>query len=342
MNDRSQFKNLVFEGGGVKGIAYAGALTALDQLKILPNIRRVAGTSAGAITAALLAAGADGNYIREAVGGTKFRKFMDDSFGMIRDAKRLLSSFGWYAGDAFSAWIQKQLYALAERPLLTFAQLAAMAREENARCKELYVVGTNLSTGVPVVFSDETTPDEPIWRAVRISMSIPLFFASVRAEPLRQVMVDGGVSWNYPLDLFDEARYLLDGAAGIPVKYPTTYGPDHVFNHQTLGLRVDTRDEIRAEKEGWKAPPLEIESFFDYAKALVGFMNDIANKAHLHQNDWHRTVFIDAEGIGTTEFDIAPDKVETLVKNGVNGVNEYFTWWDSATDALNVPPAQRG
>ena len=95
MNDKSQFKNLIFEGGGVKGIAYAGALMALEELGILANIRRVGGTSAGAITATLLAAGGDGKYVEQAVGGTKFRKFMDDSFGIVRDTKRLLSAFGW-------------------------------------------------------------------------------------------------------------------------------------------------------------------------------------------------------------------------------------------------------
>ncbi len=46
----SQFRNLVFEGGGVKGIAYAGAIGVLEDKEILPDIRRVAGTSAGAIS----------------------------------------------------------------------------------------------------------------------------------------------------------------------------------------------------------------------------------------------------------------------------------------------------
>ncbi|HXK95582.1 MAG TPA: patatin-like phospholipase family protein, partial [bacterium] len=93
----SQFRNLVFEGGGVKGIAYAGALEFLDQKgDILPEIRRVAGTSAGAITAAILALGARSQEIKEIVGGTDFRKFMDDSFGLVRDTRRLLNSYGWY------------------------------------------------------------------------------------------------------------------------------------------------------------------------------------------------------------------------------------------------------
>ena len=49
------FKNLVFEGGGVKGTAYGGAIYILENKNIIKNIKRVAGTSAGAITATLIA-----------------------------------------------------------------------------------------------------------------------------------------------------------------------------------------------------------------------------------------------------------------------------------------------
>ncbi len=47
------FRNLVFEGGGVKGSAYIGAIRALNEEGILPEIQRFGGTSAGAITALL-------------------------------------------------------------------------------------------------------------------------------------------------------------------------------------------------------------------------------------------------------------------------------------------------
>ena len=47
--------DLVCEGGGVKGIGLAGAYSVLEERGYRPN--NVAGTSAGAITAALIAAG---------------------------------------------------------------------------------------------------------------------------------------------------------------------------------------------------------------------------------------------------------------------------------------------
>ncbi len=57
--ERSKWKNLVFEGGGVKGLAYASALRRLEEEKVicLKDIERVGGTSAGAITALLVGLG---------------------------------------------------------------------------------------------------------------------------------------------------------------------------------------------------------------------------------------------------------------------------------------------
>lgn len=66
----NQFRNLVFEGGGVKEIAYVGAVAVLEAKEILPDIRRVAGTSTGAITAALLALGASSQSVQRVFGGT--------------------------------------------------------------------------------------------------------------------------------------------------------------------------------------------------------------------------------------------------------------------------------
>src|SRR4051812_41645641 len=57
----------VFEGGGAKGIAYAGALLALKERRCW--FHAVAGASAGAITAALVAAGLTPEEIEGATQG---------------------------------------------------------------------------------------------------------------------------------------------------------------------------------------------------------------------------------------------------------------------------------
>ena len=333
----SQFRNLVFEGGGVKGIAYAGALEELVKRGIVEDVTRVAGTSAGAISAALVALGASPQYVAEAVGGTNFRSFMDSSFGMLRDANRLLSDYGWFKGDAFSDWMRKQTYALANNPDLTFGQLWELVeKKKKPGFKKLYVTGSNLSGQIPIVFSGETA-DTPIWQGVRISMSIPLFFAALR-DKNNSVLVDGGVTWNYPLDIFDFKGFLSDKKNGVKPTY-TQYDENHIYNKETLGLRVDTKDQIQAEKDGWKSPPMKVDNFVDYAACLISYMGDMANRLHLHKNDWDRTIFIDASGVGTTEFGLSDAKTQMLINNGRSGVVDYFKWFEDPK--ADPPPINR-
>jgi len=335
----SQFRNLVFEGGGVKGIAYAGAIGVLEDKELLPDIQRVAGTSAGAITAALLARGATSDRIQEIVGGTNFREFMDHTWGLLLDIRRLVSKYGWYKGDRFAEWMKQHVSDLTDgRGDMTFSQLAGLADggqsgDDRCKYKKLWMVASDLSMRLPRIFSAETTPDVPIWRAVRMSMSIPVFFASVRHAG--HVMVDGGVTWNYPVDLFDDLKYLDedDQASFSAVKYPTKRSDRHVYNKQTLGLRVATSDEIKAQNDRTAAsegrPIGKIKNLKGYAGALLEFMLESANNLHLHENDWHRTVFIEADGVKFTDFDLPDSKIAELVKNGRSCTEAYFDWFEN-------------
>jgi len=331
-----QFRNLVFEGGGVKGIAYAGAIQVLERNQILPDILRVAGTSAGAITATLLALGAGSKDVADIVGGTDFRQFMDSSLLPTSNIWRLVKDYGWYKGDAFAAWIQGIIKQRTGDAGTTFAQLRAL-KSKGGAFRDLYMVGTDLSKQQALTFSGDDTPDVPIWYAVRTSMSIPFFFQAVMAQG--DVRVDGGVSWNYPIDMFDERRFLDDAKKGVKPDYPTLYSASQVFNKETLGFRVDTADEIAAEKQSWKSPPDPVDNIEDYIKALVGFMLDTANKTHLHDDDWHRTVFIDAAGIGATDFGLSQAEIKTLIANGVQGTTAYLKWFTSAK--AKVKPLNR-
>ena len=195
------FKNLIFEGGGVKGIAYVGALQELEGRGIMKNIKRVGGTSAGAINAVLLALGYTLKETQKILMELNFNNFMDDSWGIIRDSKRLIEKYGWYKGDFFRDWIGGLIRNKTGTENSTFNDL------RNQGLRELYLIGANLSTGFSEVFSCEHTPRVRVVDAVRISMSIPLFFAAVR-NFREDVYVDGGVFNNYPIKLFDREKYI--------------------------------------------------------------------------------------------------------------------------------------
>jgi NTE family protein len=55
----------------------------------------------------------------------------------------------------------------------------------------------------------------------------------------------------------------------------------------------------------------------------------MANKKHLHKNDWGRSVFIDSLDVNTTDFDLPDTKIKDLIESGGNGVKKHFNWRDS-------------
>lgn len=303
-------KNLIFEGGGVKGSAYGGALMALDRLKILQGIKRVAGTSAGAITAVLLAVGYAAEELAEIVAEMDFEDFKDDSVGVFRDTARMLTDFGWHKGDYFLEWMGSLMTAKVGRPDITFKDL-----HEMDNTLDLYLTGTNLSKQQVEIFSYEHTPDMTVCMAARISMSIPFFFQAVFWGKDKDVMVDGGVAYNYPIDIFDKRKYVPEAGPGKE--------DDYIFNHQTLGLRVDSTREISLGGLN-KGVPVEISNIVDHASALTAFYIDQINKRHLKKRDYERTVFVDTLDLSAVGFETVDELEEELQKNGSAGIHNFF------------------
>ena len=94
-----KYRNLVMEGAGVKGFAYAGAIQVLDSMGILKDIQRVAGTSVGAIQGALLAVGYSANEIIEHTSHIPLKQFNDGAWMLAGGISRLRKQFGWYKGE---------------------------------------------------------------------------------------------------------------------------------------------------------------------------------------------------------------------------------------------------
>ena len=86
---QAQVKNLVFEGAGIRGIAYCGAIKVLEQKNLLQSVERVGGTSAGAITALFLSIGYNADEIKELINSTSFKKFNDGNFFFFGGIHRL-------------------------------------------------------------------------------------------------------------------------------------------------------------------------------------------------------------------------------------------------------------
>ncbi|NIO03622.1 MAG: patatin [Proteobacteria bacterium] len=332
------FRNLVFEGGGVKGIAYVGAMAILEEKEVLQHIVRIGGTSAGAINAVLMGLNYTVDETKEVVWGLDFNNFMDDSWGFVRDVKRLVEEFGWYRGDFFRDWIGKIIQAKTGDRNSTFADLHRQKSDKSFR--DLYIIGTNLSTRFSEVFSHEHTPEVCIADAVRISMSIPLFFTAKRGFH-EDVYVDGGVLRNYPIKLFDREKYVttngrrtdyyeehnqrLIGSGSSESKY--------IYNKETLGFRLDSAKETAVLRDHVEPEHQRIDDFFSYAWALVETLSDFQQSSHLHSDDWQRTIYIETLGVKSTQFDLSDEIKMQLIESGRQGVIDYFHWYDNSRPA---------
>jgi NTE family protein len=305
--------NLVFEGGGIRGIAYVGALEVLDEAKILPGITRVAGTSAGAIAALTVSLGYQPSEIEKIIYDTKIQKFNDGKFFFIGGINRMNQKYGWYRGAAFTKWLGEIIKAKTGNADITFREL------HQQHYKDLYVTGTSLNRQRLIVFSHENYPDMKVKDAVRISMSIPLYFEAVcidsaghvqdikTAQGNYDIMVDGGFTGNFPIALFDSTT-------------STTLIP----NMKTIGLRLDTDEQIGYDRDGKGLAPMSVEKFNDYIGAFYNYVIENLNRSHLTPEDWKRTVSISTGGIGPKIRKLSVKEKEALMKNGRDAMREFL------------------
>lgn len=328
MAQQPTYRNLVLEGGGIRGIAYGGALNELDSLGILPQIERVAGTSAGAIQAAFLAVGYTPQEITEITFSTPVQQFNDGRFIFFGGTNRLFKQYGWYRGDKFTDWLGQQVKAKTGNANLTFAQLHELALQNKAR--DLYVTGTNLTDQCVMVFSHETFPDMQIKHAVRISMSIPLYYRAVLLDqdgnivtnPQKgqqvDVLVDGGVLANFPITLFDDPKYLDE----------TFLGQDTLnlaYNPQTLGLRLDRDEQISFDEQQAGLAPYNINGLSDYMGAFYTIVKESLNRQHLQPQDWNRTISISTAGFSPRVRKLSEHEKSTLLACGKKGVQSFMS-----------------
>ena len=171
---RENFDNFIFEGGGIRGIAFGGALKFADDHDLIKNIIRFAGSSAGSIVAAGLAVGYSGSEIIQILHKTNFEDFKDDDKFVIFDVYRFINEYGVYKGEKFLEWIGNIFKTKTGNADITFKEVYERYG------KELVVTGTNVNRYMTRYFHHRKDPNMPVRLAVRISMSIPVFFKAVK------------------------------------------------------------------------------------------------------------------------------------------------------------------
>lgn len=297
----------VFEGGGVKGIALVGAVCYAESLGY--RWHNIAGTSAGAIVGALLAAGYKGHEIHRIMQNLDYRSFCDAGlFGRVPRLGPFLNltvNLGLYKGQEIEDWLNQLLQA---KGVSSFGDLR-LPNETNPRYRyKLQVIASDLSLGRMLVLPEDIqvyggSPDRlSVARAVRMSLGIPFFYEPVRIKQnsATNYVVDGGILSNFPVWLFDSPN-------GEPPPWPT------------FGFRLVDPNEDQ---------PHNITGPVSMLSALVNTMMSARDARDLEEAHWVRTISINTLGIKTTDFNISTQQAEMLFNSGREAARQFFRNWD--------------
>jgi NTE family protein len=306
------FADGVFEGGGVVGLAFLGAARCCAEVGV--RWKGLAGTSAGAITASLLAAVDDNPELERLFASLDFNKFVgkktspliidfnpsnDLEQPMLLLARLLLASqLGEYSSEPVREWLADALKVVG---VTTFADIAKGDAEH-----ELKVVVSNISRGLMRVLPDDLPHSEQagfsVAEAVRLSMSIPLFFAPGQLH--EDFIVDGGILSNYPVWIYDEEDQ------------------DQVPKWPTFGFRLyDSRDSRQ----------ISIHSASDIVKAIFQTMRFAHDRHNLAITKITRTINVDVTdaGVTSTQFNLTNDQKDDLYRRGYECTKQFLLeHWD--------------
>lgn len=334
--------DLVLEGGGVKGIGLAGAVLVLGQAGY--QFQRVAGTSAGAIAAAIIAALNKAEMplskLQDYLQTFKYQEFMAKghlraALGGLGDSEHLLLHMGLYDGDYLIDWLGG---VLGEIGITHFGDLRLEdpKADKNWTARQRYslVVHTSdITRGKLVrlpwdyVNYGLDADHQRIVDATRASMSIPFFFepVHVRAAAVTAdgpdgpdvtaaagpvTWVDGGLLDNFPVDVFDRT----DGARA---RWPT------------IGIKLSARQTSIAGGHG-------ADDLVSEATACLATVLDNAGRCYVPPDKAACTIFIDNTGIKATDFGITPQQQQTLFENGQEAARDWLKLQDSRAPALGT------
>jgi NTE family protein len=322
------FENLVLKGGGIRGIAYAGAAQVLEEQGVLQQIERVSGASAGAITALLLSfrlsmdetmrglETLDFTCVPQArIKGRDDRSlnFFQKEFNEITDnlvcTQRLIENYGWYSSEYFYEWLKE---VIAER--CDGNARATFADFQRYGFRDLYVAASNASQRRSEMFCAATTPNVAVADAVRMSMSIPLYFLAMRFDGQKfgqgDYYVDGGLYDNYPIRYFDDPQF-----ASKRRWYKNR------INWSTLGCYLYTPEDCLHEKS-------EFNNLIDFVSGLLEAVTWQTRDASFSREtlDVMRTIMINDCCVQQTEFDIPPhsERYNKLIESGRAAARAYL------------------
>ena len=198
---KGKIKNIVvLSGGGINGFAILGALQKLIELKIIVSPDIFCGTSSGSLISLLLNIGYTPLNIFNLLLVLDLTKLIENKIENILEE----TCFGLYSPDPIIDIIKLFMTKKNIDSEITFIELFKLTSAK------LFITGTCINDINLYYFSVDHSPNMKIIDAIRISISIPIFFKPYFYD--NKYWIDGACINNYPIDLFEDK---LDDVIGI-------------------------------------------------------------------------------------------------------------------------------
>lgn len=193
MTTENKYKNLVLEGNGMVGLAYIGTLKVLEDRNLIQHMENFAGTSSGAIMAALISIGYTAEEIYN-ICKTLDWKNMVQRRNCLFQFFHFWNKYGLFKYDQIEKTIKSFFLRKLGRTDVTFQELFEITN------KRLVLVGVNVNKQKPEYFCEKLTPNMSVIKAIKISTSFPFIFDPVKHNNM--LYIDGGVMNNFPIEYF--------------------------------------------------------------------------------------------------------------------------------------------
>jgi predicted acylesterase/phospholipase RssA len=186
-------ENLILSGGGVRGLYYLGFMKYFKDK--LHQFKNLVGTSIGSFFVVAIALGYTEEEIRPHV-----LNILD--YNRVKSLKvfDFLENLGLDDGSKLEHYIKKMIRYKYGKKELTFKQLYETYN------KHVTVTAVSIEDNCVIYFSKETHPLMKVWKAVRMSMTVPFLFKPYTYK--EKNYIDGGLRHNFPIDLYP-SKYTL-------------------------------------------------------------------------------------------------------------------------------------
>lgn len=183
-----KYKNLVLSGGGLLGISYIGLFKYLEEHNLTKDIKIVTGCSAGSIFGSLFALGYTSSEMITVIKALNFTDYLKITADSIIN---FFKTKGLESGQNFILFLKKCIKDKTGNENITFGQILETYKIT------LLIGVANITTSKFELFGPHTSPDIPIYLAIRTSCAIPFIFEPVIING--NVYCDGGIIDNLPV-----------------------------------------------------------------------------------------------------------------------------------------------